>query len=664
MQSTLAATWTVAVLLNAAAPVRAAESESAPAAPSLQALLAPTAVEQVQLSPDGKHVAMLVHASDHSELLVLSRETRAVLARISQRTEDYIEGFLWATDERLVLSQGQRFAGSESIVATGELYAVNADGRQGKYLFGYRGESQGGSNLQRVVATRASAFVLGERADTKNRLLVAISAWQTSGEAPFAKLVRLHIGSGTQASEGYAPVRHVSGALSDHAEVLRYIWGSESDRQQKLYYRAGADADWQLVNDQSQSGRSIEPLAFNRAGDQVYARIDDGKAAAIFARIAPDSGKETVMYRGKGASVGDVVLTADRRDVFALRTWDGRGGYAFIDGKSPEAQLTKGVMAQFPGEQVIADSFDRSGQFATVLVHSDSNPGEYLLASGSTLVPLAKRYEGFQPEQLGTTEPFEFEARDGLQLHGLLTRPPQAHDGPLPMVVLPHGGPYGVVDRWGYDTEAQLLATRGYLVLQLNFRGSGGYGQRFANAGVGEWGGKMQHDLTDATRWAIAQKHADPERICIAGTSYGAYAALYGAATEPSLYRCAAGISGVYDLGLLKKRGDVRRSALGRDYLDEILEKDADWLDARSPVHLAKDIRAAVLLAHGGTDERAPPVHAERMRDALTEVGHPPEWIFEQREGHGFRDPENRMRLYSGLLSFLDTHIGSGHTSN
>jgi dipeptidyl aminopeptidase/acylaminoacyl peptidase len=185
------------------------------------------------------------------------------------------------------------------------------------------------------------------------------------------------------------------------------------------------------------------------------------------------------------------------------------------------------------------------------------------------------------------------------------------------MVVMPHGGPHGIRDVWEFDPEVQLLANRGYAVLQVNFRGSGGYGMDFGRAGYGEWGAKMQDDLTDATRWAIEQKIAPADRVCIYGASYGGFAALMGAAREPDLYRCAIGYAGVYDLELMRQAGDIPDSRGGRVYLDLVLGTDAAKLRAQSPVNNAQNIKTPVLLIHGKVDGRADYEHAKRMRAAL-----------------------------------------------
>ena len=268
------------------------------------------------------------------------------------------------------------------------------------------------------------------------------------------------------------------------------------------------------------------------------------------------------------------------------------------------------------------------------------------------------RREWQDPETMATMRPIEFAARDGQRIHGYVTLPRGSDGKQLPMVVLPHGGPFGIFDSWGYDTDPQVLAAAGYAVLQINFRGSGAHGRAFEQAGGREWGGLMQDDVTDGTRWAVSEGIADPARICIYGASYGGYAALMGAAREPSLYRCAAGYVGVYDLPLMFREGDMRQLESGRTYLREWIGEPAE-LGKVSPVNLATSIKVPVFLAAGGKDERAPIEHSERMEKALRAAGVPVETLFVRTEGHGFFTEEHRAEFYSRLLAFLDRNIGS-----
>nr|WP_225737186.1 alpha/beta fold hydrolase [Dyella acidiphila] len=254
-------------------------------------------------------------------------------------------------------------------------------------------------------------------------------------------------------------------------------------------------------------------------------------------------------------------------------------------------------------------------------------------------------------------QPIELTTRDRLLLHGFLTLP--AGQAPFPLIVLPHGGPHGIADQWTFNPEAQLFASRGYAVLQINYRGSGGYGSNFISRGFRQWGLSMQDDLTDATRWAIQQGYADAAHICIYGASYGGYAALEGAVREPDLYKCAIGYDGVYDLRVQLARSDTELTDRGDAYLKLALGTDPDDLLRRSPVSGAARIKADILLIHGGQDPRAPFKHFQELVKALQDNGKHYETLVEPDEGHGFFLPQHKQAAYARMLDFLDRHIGS-----
>jgi dipeptidyl aminopeptidase/acylaminoacyl peptidase len=248
-------------------------------------------------------------------------------------------------------------------------------------------------------------------------------------------------------------------------------------------------------------------------------------------------------------------------------------------------------------------------------------------------------------------------ARDGVDLHGYLTLPYGSAGKQLPMVVVPHGGPFGIADVWEFDGGIQMLAQAGYAVLQVNFRGSGGYGRWFRRAGARQWGLTMQDDVTDATRWAIQSGVADASRICIYGASYGAYAALTGVAKEPDLYKCAVGYVGVYDLPMMHTRGDTQTARWGETFLREWIGEPSEVAKV-SPTNMADRIKVPVFLAAGGEDERAPIAHSELMERRLKAAGVPVETLYYKTEGHGFYNEAHQREYYTKLLDFFSRHLG------
>ena len=294
-------------------------------------------------------------------------------------------------------------------------------------------------------------------------------------------------------------------------------------------------------------------------------------------------------------------------------------------------------------------------------VSSDRNPGAYyLIDRRNNKVRKLFDLAGWIPrDQMAQRQITRFKASDGTELEAILTLPPHRQPFKLPMVLLPHGGPMAS-DGWGFDYDAQLLANRGYLVMQVNFRGSSGRGPDFKRAAYRHWGTRVQQDLIDGVHWAIKEAYADPARICVYGASFGGYSAMMSAIRAPKLFKCAVGYAGVYDLSMQKTKSDTRESESGRNYLDMALGTDPAELKANSPVDLVDQIDIPVLLIHGKDDKRAPYAEAEEMRNALEKAGKPVEWMAKSGEGHGFYDVQNNIDMYTKLLAFLKQSIGPG----
>jgi dipeptidyl aminopeptidase/acylaminoacyl peptidase len=314
------------------------------------------------------------------------------------------------------------------------------------------------------------------------------------------------------------------------------------------------------------------------------------------------------------------------------------------------------LRAAHPGEYVRLVARSDDDRKAVALVFSDRDPGTYLVvdAAAGTEEPIARVRPWIPPEAMSPTVPFHMAASDGFPIHGYLTSPRTARLGtPPPLVVLLHGGPHSARDTWGFDPEVQLLASRGYAVLQVNYRGSGGYGLAYEEAGYRKWGDRVIQDAIDATRRTVAQGQADPGRICTYGASFGGYAAVQAAVLAPDLFRCAVGEAGVYDLGKVSAIDAIAESQIGQGYIRTAVGDEPEALRRASPVYNAGRIKARVMLIHGKEDHRAPIGQAEALRDALAAVGNPAEWLVEPHEGHGFYDEGARERMYTALLAFL-----------
>jgi dipeptidyl aminopeptidase/acylaminoacyl peptidase len=448
--------------------------------------------------------------------------------------------------------------------------------------------------------------------------------------------------------------------LLDFDDNVRFAYGENERRKEAVSWKPEPGGAWTSFEIEGFRDETVTPWRLSTDNRSVFLTgTREGESVEALYRLDLQTKALEKVHAFEDAGIDLLITDFADREIVGVSGYAARPNDYWLVKDNPAARTYQALQRAFPQNRVNVTSTSEDGRQAIVFVDSDINPGDYYLFDTTTLRAefLRAGRIWIEPKQMRPKEPFALTARDGLALHGYVTRP--AGDGPHPMVVLPHGGPHGVRDGWEFDSEVQLLANRGYAVLQVNFRGSGGYGMDFESAGYREWGGKMQDDLTDATRWAIEQKIAPADRICIYGVSYGGYAALMSASREPDLYRCAIGYAGVYDLEYVLESGDIPDSRSGRAYLERVLGSDVARLRTQSPVYNAQNIKAPVLLIHGKVDGRADYEHAKRMRAALEKNQKKVEWLALEGEGHGAYDEATRRQVYERILQFLDTNLKS-----
>ncbi len=615
----------------------------------LDPLLKKDELQTLKISPTGEYYAMTVPLEDQTVLAVVRRADKQITAKVSAGSDSVISGVWWVSDERVVVSVAKKFGSRDQPYPTGELYATNADGTQRRQIFARYG-------LDATQLQPRAAYLIDTLPDDPRKVLVGLYALDTS--TPNTRVERLDVFNGSMNTVATAPVRRASFTV-DGARRVRFAQGAGDDNINKLYHRADDRAPWTLVNDEAKSGFVESPLGLSADGLTAYLQVQQPNGPDAIVALDTVTGTRTPMLRDPVVDPYDIIYADDGRTPVGSFFMHGKLRTAFFDEKSPTARLYRKLERSFPGSSIAITSGTRDGRLKVVHAWSDTSPGDFFLFDTSTNAAdlIFSRRSWLDPATLAPSEPVTLRARDGMALHGYLTRPRAGRDAPMPMVVMPHGGPFGVFDGWEVNDEAEMLVRAGYAVLRLNYRGSGNYGRAFRHAGARQWGRTMQDDLTDATHWAIAQKIADPQRICLYGASYGAYASLMGVAKEPALYRCAAGYVGVYDLALMHKQ-DSRESKSSRTWTEDWISDDRADLAEVSPNLLAQRIRVPVFLAAGGKDEIAPQAHSERMEKALKAAGVPVETLYVRTEGHGFYAEANQRTYYTRLLDFLSRHLG------
>lgn len=446
--------------------------------------------------------------------------------------------------------------------------------------------------------------------------------------------------------------------------------GKAQQRLAELY--TGNKIDVGIRANNSRAWRRIRSYSVTAAEWDFRKLLADGRTAVLFDYNESDRGElrtldvETgalgpVLFSPEGGEVTRVIYAPRRQRVLGVEYEDTRKRNHWLDEKW--AQIAGVIERSFPDHVVSITSISDDEKRFLFTVESDRDPGRYFLAdlrSGSMQAQLINAVRpAIKPDLMSPMVPISFTARDGLTLHGYLTKPGGRADASTPLLVLPHGGPFGIRDSWEFNPEVQFLANRGYAVLQVNYRGSGGYGWQFQRAGYQEWGGKMQDDLTDAVEWVVGQGWADGSRVGIIGASYGGYAALIGAAMTPERYKVAINYVGVTDLRLIT-RWDLDGGIAGDTLLELRIGRDPAFLASRSPVNFVSNIRVPTLHAYGANDPRVEITHWQALEAALKKHGKVYESLIEQREGHGFHKAETSLKFYLAVESFLARHLPAG----
>jgi dipeptidyl aminopeptidase/acylaminoacyl peptidase len=450
-----------------------------------------------------------------------------------------------------------------------------------------------------------------------------------------------------------------AGWLADEELAVRGALAPLPDGGFDLLVRDSADGDWRtLVTITADDAPASDVLSFSGDGRSLLAISSADTDTGRLCRIDLASGEIDVLLEDPEADVAGAMLHPDTRDPQLVQVLKDRAEYYVLD-PSVEADF-KAIRALHPGDPqpVGRDEADATWLIAFT---DDAGPVQYFAydrasRTGSFLFdsrPELSRYD------LARMDPFSFTARDGLTIHGYVTFPPGVERSGLPMVLDVHGGPQAR-DVWGFNPEAQWLANRGYMSVQVNYRGSTGYGKSFVSAGDREWGAKMHDDLLDAVQYVVDQGWADPKKVAIYGGSYGGYAALVGAAFTPDVFCCAVDIVGPSNLQtLLETVPPYWKPVIAQLYRRVgNPETDKEFLWSRSPLSRVHDIRIPLLIAQGANDPRVKQAESEQIVTALKDAGIDYEYMLFPDEGHGFAKPENRLKFYATAERFLARHLG------
>jgi len=602
-----------------------------------------------RLSPDGRHLAInMNYAGGDSHALVIYdvNDMKQPLSVLRLPKYELAAGITWVSNTRLVVEKGRQYGSIDKPMRTGEIIATDFDGKHQTYLYGYA--SQMGSR------TKGWGSVDGLPTPTNGHFYMAAQGWDTDS---YSTLYDVDASKGSQRMIGEIKLGGLNFMVGADGKA-HYAYGRNDNWDYVVYHQQAGG--WAQMT-QAQIGGTFSPIFFTPDQQRIYASYSAAGGPTALVEQDEDGSNRKVLASDGFGSIGNIEWTALPYQPFATVLATGVPQARYIDANTPTAKLHRALSQKFAGHVQFID-FSEDGGKLLFSVSSDRDPGSYYLIDTHDykVIRLFAVEPWINPARMAERRPLRFSASDGTELEAILTIPRGATGSSLPMVLLPHGGPIGVQDTWYYDDDAQFLASRGYLVLQVNYRGSGGRGNDFQEAGYLKWGTRIQQDLIDGVKWAIAENHADPKRICVYGGSFGGYSALMATIRAPGLFKCAVGYAGVYDLAMMYKKGDIRESKSGRSYLTTVIGKDDADLAANSPARLADQIDVPVLLVHGEDDKRVPFAQAKAMRAALDAAHKPYEWLSKPGEGHGFYSEKNNVEFYNRLQGFLAEHIGPG----
>ncbi|CAD5367206.1 Peptidase_S9 domain-containing protein [Rubrivivax sp. A210] len=660
--------WVAAAtfLTAAAAPAFAADAAPATAATGLipaEVFYRAPDVNRAQLSPSGRWLAISTgYGASRIGLAVIDLETLKAVGMAAKFIDADVDDFYWVNDERLVfdLVDSQRGSG---------------DQRFGPGLFSVK---RTGEDLNLLVKSSLAFVTEGARPgreplDTSHGLLhvpdgggdevvVGRSVWGAAGSRATVLPLRLNVTTRRTSSLALGAPDHARRWLFDARGEPRLVQ-TEHQGRTALHWRDAPDAAWRRIAEYDSLTAPFRPRFIDSEG-KLYVSRPEGKAGTtVLTTFDFETGKPRPepLVRTKGFDFNGYIVseTLGGKALGVRVLTDAESTVWFDPGM---AALQAEAEKRLPGRVVRLNCrrCDRPDRVTLARAWSDTDPGQLWVhhaASGRWDKVIDVRM-GIDPARMAQTDFERIAARDGLELPIWLTRPQGNAKAPLPTVMLVHGGPWVRGRSWEWNDDAQFLASRGYLVIEPEFRGSTGYGSAHHRAGFRQWGQAMQDDVADALQWAVAKGLADPKRVCIAGASYGGYATLMGLIRHPELYRCGAAWVAVTDPRLMFQwRVDHDFTDESREYSFPVLigdpVKDLAMLESVTPVLHAERIKAPLFMAIGGSDWRVAPVHGKRMRDALTSAGRPPEWVEYPDEGHGWLKLETRLDFARRLEAFL-----------
>jgi len=591
------------------------------------------------LSPDGKKVAVTTHGDQQDRIAIYEVGKWAKPVRqLSTGGQKIVRAYQWAGNDRVIVSQLSVFTFGGLIIPSTKLIAYTVSSDKVMPI----GSNYGliGDNI--VHLDPEGRFILLAQNDSRGRVEV--------------DRIDLTTGSVTQVQE---PRPGVDDWFADTSGVIR-AGVDYSGRRWRIHYRENASAPWRIMKTSPIEDDKSVVEKVRLTSDLNKGFIVTNARTGRFGVYNYDFGAEAIgapVFEHPTADIDAVLMSDAENSVDGVRYEDDRPRTAWLNPAYAEIQQRLDKALPNRTNRIINRS--RGGDHILLSSESASDPGGYYIydRQAKRIEQFAQNFGRIDPKTLSPVQTIQYTARDGMALSAYLTVPARSTGRNLPLILMPHGGPFER-DHWEYDPAVQFLASRGYAVLQPQFRGSTGRGRSLVESGYGQWGLKMQDDLDDAVDWAARSGIVDPKRACIVGISYGGYAALWGALRNPDRYRCAVSVAGVSDLRAMLKYDS--RFLLARRYVPQwrakVMGEEKRDLTAVSPIRHAASLRIPLMIVHGEKDDNVPVAQSRDMVKALQRSNRPVETVFYPNSGHGPTNSRDLADYLARLEAFLAKH--------
>lgn len=622
------------VLVGAVSPLGIAAQDDVPLIPR-EIIFGNPEKAIPKISPDGEKIAYLAPVDDILNVWVQTIGEDDARAVTDDKNRDIVSYF-WAEDSQRIF------------------YLQDSDGDENFHVFSTDIETNITRDMTPFKGIKANVVAVDR--DFPDEMLVSLNL----RDPRLFDVYRLNLDNGALELDTENP-GDVTGWVVDPEFQVRGAQAMTPDGGTALRLRDSVDDDWREFIKWSAEDNLSGAVGFTPDGEGLYLQDSRDFNALRLVKVDIDSKAMTVLVEDDQYDVSGLIVDPESEAIQAASIEKARDHWVVLD-ESIKDDI-EALKALHPGDFGLLSRDHEDDTWVVAYTH-DAGPVPYYVfdrdrGEAEFLFTSRPKLEDYT---LAPMKPISLKARDGLTLHGYLTLPPWGEQKNLPMVLNVHGGPWSR-DSWGYDAQAQWLANRGYACLQINFRGSTGYGKDFLNAGNKEWGRKMHDDLIDAVEWAVEEGFADKERICIYGGSYGGYAALAGAAFTPDVFACAISMVGPSSIITLLESIPPYWEPVKKMFDERVgsLETEREMLKERSPLYKADQIEIPMMIAQGANDPRVKQAESEQIVEALKEKGKDVVYLLYEDEGHGLLKQENRLHFFAEMEAFLAKHLGGRH---